>query len=627
MDINICENADKVLGQFLQNTEVETSHNRMISQQIKCGYGLQGVCCKLCSNGPCRLSRARTRGVCGADADTIVARNFLRQVAAGSGCYIHVVENTAKRLKEIAQNKGEIKGVEALHSLCDELSINGVDDYEKALNLANAIISDLRLPYEEQMVLTEKIGYTKRIELWKKLGIMPRGAKDEVFDAIVKTSTNLSSNVDDMLTHSLRLGISTGIYGLILTNLLNDIINGEAEISFKPVGMRVIDEDYVNIMITGHQQSMYTNTIEVLKSEDVQNLAKTMGAKGIRLVGCTCVGQDLQLRHNQCENVFCGHAGNNYTSEAVLLTGCVDLVVSDFNCTIPGIEEICKKMGIPQICVDDVAMKNDAILLPYSYEEKDNITTKIISTSLVSYANRKKKFNRVNVMKHHGNDTSIVGVTEKTLKEFLGGSFKPIIDAIAEGKIKGIAAVVGCSNLRAKGHDVFTVDLVRELIKKDILVVSAGCTCGGLANCGLMSPEAIELCGTGLAEVCKKLGVPPVLNFGPCLAIGRIELVTSEIAKVLGVDLNELPVVVSAPQWLEEQALADGAFALTLGFPLHLGLPPFVTGSEKVVDILTNKMKEITGGHLFIDTEVDSTCATIVDIINEKRRGLGLNAY
>ncbi len=623
MSNEICRSADKILEEFLQKSEVETSHNRMITQQIKCGYGLDGVCCKLCSNGPCRISRARPRGVCGADADTIVARNFLRSVSAGSGCYIHVVENTAKRLKELALNKGEIKGVDALKSLCEKLCINGKDNWEKAYNLASAILEDLRKPYDEQMVLTEKIAYSKRVEVWKKLGIMPKGAKDEVFDSIVKTSTNLSSNVVDMLIHCLRLGISTGTYGLILTNLLNDIIFGQPKLGYQEVGMRVINENYINIMITGHQQSMYTYMVEQLKREDVQSLAKTVGAKGIRIVGCTCVGQDFQLRHNQCENVFCGHAGNNYTSEAVLLTGCVDLVVSDFNCTIPGIEPICKDMNIPQICVDDVAMKKDAIFIEYNDKVKDNITTQIISTSIFSFKNRSE--NRVNKMKHHGYNEAIVGVTEVTLKEALGGSFKPLIDVIASGKIKGIVGVVGCSNLRAKGHDVFTVDLARELIKNDILVVSAGCTCGGLENCGLMSREAISLCSDGLKEVCTALDIPPVLNFGPCLAIGRIELVVGEIAKTLDVDLPQLPVVVSAPQWLEEQALADGAFALALGLPLHLGLAPFVTGSETVVNVLTEQMKQMTGGHLFIDTEVDSTVKTMVDIINEKRKGLGLD--
>ncbi len=229
-------------------------------------------------------------------------------------------------------------------------------------------------------------------------------------------------------------------------------------------------------------------------------------------------------------------------------------------------------------------------------------------------------------MAHHGQAAAIVGVSEGSLKEALGGSYKPLIDVIASGRIKGIAAVVGCSNLRADGHDVFTVNLAKALIQRDILVVSAGCTCGSLQNCGLMSMEAVNLAGEGLKEVCQSLGIPPVLNFGPCLAIGRIELVAGELARALDVDLPQLPVVISAPQWLEEQALADGAFALALGFPLHLALPPFVTGSTQVVETLTETMKTLTGGQLIIDNDVDHSADTFEDIIIEKRKGLGLDA-
>lgn len=642
MDGNMCISADKKLQDFLSSVPDDHSHRRMIDQEVKCGFGLDGVCCRLCSNGPCRISKTRPKGVCGADRDTIAARNFLRSVAAGSGCYIHVVENAAKRLKEAALAGRSFKGRDTLHRVCEKLGIEAEDDRKKALCLSAAILSDLRRPYEEQMKLVEKLAYGKRLEVWRKLGLMPGGAKDEIFEAVVKTSTNLSSDPTDMLFQCLRLGISTGLYGLVLTNLLNDILMGEARISFDPVGMRVIDPDCVNIMLTGHQQSMYGALVELMGNPELNQLAKEMGAKGIRLVGCTCVGQDFQVRGCQYPEIFCGHAGNNYTSEAVLLTGCVDLVVSEFNCTIPGLEPICEKFGIPMLCLDDVAKKKNADLLTYSEEKREETSLRILVKALASYKKRNMSQNmsqiqtpipsptssgtRINPMSEHGCHEAITGVTEVTLKEALGGSYRPLIDAIASGKIKGIAAVVGCSNLRAKGHDVFTVELTKKLIAADILVVSAGCTCGGLENCGLMSRAAADLAGSGLREVCLALGVPPVLNFGPCLAIGRIESVASELAAELGVDLPALPVVVSAPQWLEEQALADGAFALALGFHLHLGLAPFVTGSPVILDVLTRQLEELTGGKLMVETDIVKAAEAIDRVIADKRRGLGLDA-
>jgi len=206
----------------------------------------------------------------------------------------------------------------------------------------------------------------------------------------------------------------------------------------------------------------------------------------------------------------------------------------------------------------------------------------------------------------------------------LGGTFEPLLKLIAQGKIKGVAGVVGCSNLVSGGHDVFTVELTKELIKRDILVLSAGCSSGGLENVGLMSPEAAKFAGENLREVCESLRIPPVLNFGPCLAIGRLEAVATELAKLLNVDLPDLPLVLSAPQWLEEQALADGAFGLALGLPLHLAKPPFITGSKTVTKDLAEILVGLTGGRLILDDDVLSTADKLEEIILNKRSALNI---
>ena len=387
--INICKDADKVLENFIKELDIETSHHRMINQENKCGYGLQGICCRLCSNGPCRISPARPRGVCGADADTIAVRNFLRSVAAGSGCYIHVVENAAKQLKKAAREKTAIKGKNALLRLADMLDVKGGSDWDKAEKIADKVLQDLYRPADENMELVKKVAYPMRSQIWEKTGILPGGAKDEIFNALVKTSTNLNSDPADMLKQCLRLGISTGVYGLVLTNLINDVLMGEGEISFEPVGIQVIDPECINIMITGHQHALFGDLQEYLVSEDVMNRARAEGAKAVKLVGCTCVGQDFQLRKAAGTDAFCGHAGNNYTSEAVLATGCVDLIVSEFNCTLPGIEPVCDKFEIPQICLDDVAKKSNADYIRFTWEEREEISRNIVSRAIESFKSRR----------------------------------------------------------------------------------------------------------------------------------------------------------------------------------------------------------------------------------------------
>ncbi|MGV8907155.1 MAG: anaerobic carbon-monoxide dehydrogenase catalytic subunit [Acetobacterium sp.] len=618
-----CASADTKLETFISNLDIETSHHRVAGQQVKCGFGLQGLCCRLCSNGPCRITPNGPKGICGATADTIVARNFLRAVAAGSGCYIHVVENTALMLKKTAESKGLLKGKRALTKLAKIFEIDETDEHICAAKIADMVLADLYKPDYVKMELVEKMAYKPRFDRWKELNILPGGAKSEVFAGTVKSSTNLSSDPVDMYLHCLKLGISTGLYGLTLTNLLNDVLLGEPTIRLAPVGLRVINPDYINIMITGHQHAIFAYLQDRLIEKDVIAKANALGAKGFKLVGCTCVGQDLQLRGAHYTEIFDGHAGNNFTSEAILATGAIDAVLSEFNCTLPGIEPICDELKIKQICLDDVAKKANAELKPFIFEEREVQSEEIIDLILDSYKERRGII-PLNLQPDHGNSDTLTGVSEGSLKDFLGGTWKPLIDLIVSGDIKGIAGVVGCSSLTAGGHDVLTVDLVKELIAKDILVLSAGCSSGGLENVGLMSPSAASLAGPKLRAVCESLGIPPVLNFGPCLAIGRLELVATELAEAIGIDIPQLPLVLSAPQWLEEQALADGAFGLALGLPLHLGLPPFVTGSPVAVQVFTKDMLDLTGGQLIIDDNAKSAAATLNSIIEQKRKGLNI---
>ena len=495
---NTCASADKPLEGFIRNLPMETSHHRVEGQSTKCGFGLQGVCCRLCSNGPCRITPKAPRGICGATADVIVARNFLRAVASGSGCYIHIVENTALNVKKTAMEKGEIKGERSLKRLADAFGVQGKDKWETAQIVAEKVIADLYKPEYEKMELVEKLAYAPRFKRWQELGILPGGAKSEVFHGVVKCSTNLNSDPVDMLTDCLKLGISTGLYGLTLTNLLNDVLLGEPELRMAPVGLRVIDPDYINIMITGHQHTIFVDLQEKLISKEAVEKAKAVGAKGFKLVGCTCVGQDLQLRGSHYTEVFDGHAGNNYTSEAVLATGAIDAVISEFNCTLPGIEPICDNLKIKQICLDDVAKKANAELKPFVFEERETQSMEIIDEIIEAYKERRGNV-EFNLMPEHGNDHTLTGVSELSLKDFLGGNWKPLIDLIVAGEIKGIAGVVGCSNLTAGGHDVLSVELTKELIAKDILVLTAGCSSGGIENCGLMTPEAAKLAGSETA--------------------------------------------------------------------------------------------------------------------------------
>jgi carbon-monoxide dehydrogenase catalytic subunit len=623
-----CKSADSCFGNYLEKRgDVNTAFDRLEDQSVKCGYGQHGVCCRLCSNGPCRITPDSPKGVCGATADTMVARNFLRSVAAGAACYLHVAESTAARLKAIASGISplQLRSEKSVEELAVVLGIEGSSVKDKAAKIADAVLADLYRTRQDKMKLVSKLAIPARVKKWQDLGIFPGGAKSEVFDAIVKTSTNLNTDPVDQLLHCLNLGISTGLYGLGMTNLMNDIIMGEPEIGIASTGFSVASPEYINIAVSGHSHSVFAGLITLLESDKGQNIGIKAGAKGIRIVGLTCVGQDMQLRASASgKNVFAGQAGNNFTQEALLATGAIDMVISEFNCTLSGIEPIAERYKIKLICLDDVAKQSSAEMLNDERGRELVLAEEICAMAAEQYRLRRDSV-AIDVPEH-GYDDVVTGVSEKSLLKLLGGTLEPLIELVKNGTIKGIAGILGCSNLAAGGHDINTIALTRELISRDILVLSAGCTTGGLANCGYCSLSAKELAGPGLKAVCEKLGIPPVLNFGPCLAIGRIEIVVSELAKAIGVDIPQLPVVISAPQWLEEQALADGCFGLALGLTLHLSQPPPILGSPVVTKLLTEDLVNITGGKVIVEMDPVIAADKLQQVINAKLAALGIGA-
>jgi carbon-monoxide dehydrogenase catalytic subunit len=626
-----CASADTCLSDYLESkTDINTAFDRFGEQKVKCGFGKLGVCCRLCSNGPCRITPDSPKGVCGATADSIVARNFLRMVAAGSACYLHVCEATARRLKSIGEGVTplSLRSQQSLDELAAMFGIEAETTEEKARLVADKVLADLYKPRDEKMELVEFMAPKERIETWERLGILPGGAKAEVFDALVKTSTNLNTDPVDQMLHVLNLGISTGLYGLAMTNLLNDVIMGEPEIRIASTGFSVTDPDYVNIAVSGHSHSVFAGLIAYLESDAAQAIGREVGAKGIKLVGMTCVGQDMQLRAGASgTDIFCGQAGNNFTQEALLSTGAIDMVVSEFNCTLSGIEPIAAKQQIKLVCLDDVAKQSTAELLTDERGKELELAETLVRMAADQHKQRHAIDTGVIIdVPQHGFNDVVTGVSEKSLVNFLGGSVQPVIDLIVSGRIKGVVGVLGCSNLAEGGHDMMTVNLTRELIKRDILVLSAGCTTGGLANVGLCSPSAAAQAGPGLRAVCESLGIPPVLNFGPCLSIGRIEMVAKALAETMNVTMPELPVVISAPQWLEEQALADGAFGLAMGLTLHLAQMPPVAGSPIITKLLTEDLPSITGGRLFIESDPVKTADRMAAIIAGKLGALGVAA-
>ncbi|MCQ6253649.1 anaerobic carbon-monoxide dehydrogenase catalytic subunit [Methanocaldococcus sp.] len=602
---------------------IETPHTRFPNQFPKCPYGLKGVYCILCANGPCRITEKTPYGVCGATADVIVARNLCRAVAAGTSCYVHCAENAARALLSAGKGEGsyEIRNEKKLRFLAKKLGFDANKDAKMlAVEIAEFILEDMYKPRWEKSELVPKLCPEKRLEVFKKLDILPGGAKGEIVDALTKTSTNLNSNPMDLLVHCLRLGLHAGFTGLLMTCWLNDILFESPKITVVENGFSSVKPNNVNIMITGHQHALIQPLCEAAMDEELIKMAKEAGADSIKIIGATCNGQDMETRIAHLPESFVGYIANNFTTEPLVATGLIDAVVSEFNCTFHGLKFVAEKTKTKLICIDDMAYIEGAEYIPWEPENAYEKAKEIIKKAIEAFKERK------NIQKDYYDEKvkSVVGVGEESLIEFLGGSVKPLIDLIANGKIKGVVGVVGCSNIASGGHDNIIVTLTKELIKRDILVLAGGCVNSPLKHAGLFDPKSAELAGESLKEVCKSLGIPPVLNFGACLSIARIEQVAVAIAEELGVDIPDLPVAASAPQWLEEQALADATYAVDMGFTVHVSPVPFVTGSELVTKVLTSDVESLTGGRLIPEPNPYKAAEILESVIMEKRKKLGI---
>lgn len=620
-----CYSAHKSTNEMYDYTKemgVDTIFDRWEAQQPQCGYGMQGICCQLCSHGPCRITAKASRGICGATADTIVARNLLRLTIHGTAAYTHHLEEIIKTLKATAQGKTPFK-IGDVNKLMEISKVVGLDTNksanELAVELSDILLNELRKGSEEPLALLKLFAPPTRQEAWEKLGVTPGGVLSEVRDALTKSMSNINTDPVDLLLTSVRLSIATGYMGLVGTTTIQDILLGSPSLNESKADLGIIDVETVNIVAHGHVPLVATAVIQASQDPELLKLAEAAGAKGIKLYGSMCTGQELMQRSGSSAKGYAGQLSNWLSQEYYIATGAVDLVMMDMNCSIPALKTMADNFHTKLISVDRVVrMQGVEDHLDFHPEKVEEQAKELIKMAIETYKNRGDK---INIPNYQSKVVSGFGV--ESIANALGGSLAPLLDVVKQGSIKGIAAVVGCTNNR-NGHDSKGIEIMKELIKNDVLVVAAGCMSSAGEIDGLMDPASSELCGEGLKAVCQSLGIPPVLNFGSCVDIGRIGIVVTEIANALGVDPSQLPVVVSAPEYLEQKAVADGIFAVAFGLLTHIGPVPPVTGSALVTNILTKDIEGLTGGRVLVNENPKEAVAEMVAHIETKRKNLGI---
>lgn len=614
------ESAKVVLEKAIEEG-VETVWDRLEAQQPQCGFGQLGLCCNRCAMGPCRISpfddNGPTRGVCGASADLITARNLLDDLAVGAAAHSDHGREVVEVLLKTAEAKSqgyEIIDQEKLNNIASEYGIDtkGKSKEEIGKAVALAIFEEYGT-VKNYLQFAESRPPEKTKEDWKKAGITPRSVDREIVEAAHRIHMGVDSDYVNILLHALRTSLSDGWGGSMMATDISDVLFGTPKPVSSYVNLGVLKEDMVNVVLHGHNPVLSEMVVKASREKDLVEYAKKMGAKGINLVGMCCTGNELLMRKG------IPIAGNMLNQELAIATGAVEVMLIDYQCIFPSITQTAGCYHTKVISTSEKAKFPGAIHKEFHPETAIDTAKEIIKMAIENFPNRNP--DRVKIP--NSPMKLMAGFSVEAIKSALGGTFKPLIDVIASGKIRGAAGIVGCNNPKIK-QDYNHITLAKELIKRDILVLETGCAAIASGKAGLLVPEAAELAGDGLKEVAKSLGIPPVLHMGSCVDCSRILVIAAELAKALGVGISDLPVVGGAPEWYSQKAISIGAYFVASGVYTVLGYPPKIMGSPNVTKLLTEDIENVIGGKFAVEPDPVRTAELMAAHIEKKRKALGI---
>jgi carbon-monoxide dehydrogenase catalytic subunit len=490
-----------------------------------------------------------------------------------------------------------------------------------AVALADFLDSEMKKSPDYESKMVEVFAPRKRKEVWKKLNIYPTGIEHEVQNCIASCLTNVDGDHVSLAKKALRLGLSTIYTAQIGLEMTQDILFGTPMPHEVNVDLGIMDPDYVNIAFNGHQPWIGVATLQKAKQEKYQEMARRAGAKGIHIVGSIETGQEM-LQRFPVDDVFVGLMGNWLAIEPFLATGTVDALVMEENCSPPHIDQYAEKYQVSLISVSTIiGVPGTDHEMPYYPAKADEMADECINIAIENF---KKRHGKIKPMVPNYKTKAIAGFSTEAVLGAIGNDLNALVDVIAKGQIKGVVALANCATLRNGPHDWNTVNITKELIKRDILVVAGGCGNHGLEVAGMCNLDAQKYAGEGLKGVCKALGIPPVLSFGTCTDTGRISMLVTALADHLDVDISDLPIAVTAPEWMEQKATIDGIFAVAYGAYTHLSPTPFITGAPELVKLLTEDVESLTGGKVALGDDPEEAAKDIEAHIIKKRKGMGL---
>jgi carbon-monoxide dehydrogenase catalytic subunit len=612
--------------------QVSTIFDRADSMK-PCPIGAEGSCCSNCAMGPCRVPLAKgkvetteekkkRRGLCGATAETIAARNFIRKIAAGSAAHSDHGRRVTQHFLEAARGHAhgfEIKDEQKLLQLALELGVKIGDrsNNEIAVEIGDILLNEFGKQEGELLFL--KRAPLKRQEIWHKLGVAPRGIDREVVEAMHRTHMGVDQDYQNLLLQGARTALADGWGGSMIATDLQDIMFGTPTPALSTINLGVLKEDEVNIIIHGHEPALAEMLAVVSHDPELVAYARSKGAKRINLSGMCCTANEIMMRHG------IPIAGNFLQQELAIITGAVEAMVVDVQCIMQGLAAVANCYHTKLITTDDRAKIEGATHMGFDEANAIESAKAIVRAAIDNFPNRKPGFF---IPKHKSE--LIAGFSHETINYLLGGlfraSYRPLNDNIINGRIRGVAGVVGCNNARVT-HDDIHITLVKELIKNDVLVLLTGCAAMAVAKTGLMVPEGAQYAGEGLRSVCETVGIPPVLHMGACVDNSRILMAATAMVKDggLGDDISDLPAAGAAPEWMSEKAISIGQYFVSSGIYTLFGVTWPTVGSKEVTDFLFKDIEKMYGGMWDFEPDPIKMAQKMIAHIDKKRRALGID--
>ena len=618
------EAATDALLETAKKVGADTWQQRVKNQTPHCKFGEEGICCRICTMGPCRITPKSPRGICGCDANGIVARNYLRFTAGGAATHSDHGRSICHTL--YASKEGgnyQVKDPEKLCRIAKEWGIEteGRDIYDVAHEVAETGLMEYGKPFGTQRFL--KRAPEARQQVWANEGIEPRAIDREVSQSMHMTHMGCSSLPEALVRQSLRAGLSDGWGGSMMGTEFSDVLFGTPKPVDTTANIGVMEEDMVNIIVHGHDPSLSEMIVFYAQDPEMVALAKEMGAKGINIAGVCCTSNEVAMRHG------IPMAGNFLSQENVVLTGACEAIVVDVQCIFPALGPLSKCFHTKFVTTSPIARMPDSDFIEFHEDTAGENAKKIVEMAVRNFKNRKPEL--VNIPQLKTNAT--VGYSVEAIKKCLDGvtnshvdetgTTKPLIECVKSGVLRGAVAMVGCNNPKVR-PDTAHIELMKKLIANDIIVIVSGCSAQAAAKAGLLSKEAKELCGEGLKRVCELVDIPPILHMGSCVDISRMMILASDIAKDWGIDISQVPVVGCAPEYMSEKAVSIGNYVVATGIETFLGVDPYTKGGSEVVNLLQGEVEDWVGAKFVVELDIEKLGDRMIETIEAKRAALGI---